>query len=139
MWRRLIVSVSALAMLGILPATSASASKPGSQLKATSYARPLCSVSTSPKYAACMAWVKTDKAGTPLVTPDLVAGMTPAQFHTAYNLPTTVAGRHTIAIVDAYKNPSIYTDLQRYQERFHVSTFHRCTSRAQTDCLLAMN
>jgi subtilase family serine protease len=139
MSRRLIVCVGVLAVLGVFPATSASASKPSSHLKVTSYARPVCSVSTSPKYASCMAWVKTDKAGTPMVSPNVAVGMTPAQFHTAYNLPMTVTGKPTIAIVDAYKNPNIYTDLQRYQERFHVSTFHKCKTRTAGNCLFVLN
>jgi subtilase family serine protease len=139
MTRRLIVCVGVLAALGVFPAGSASASKPGSHVKVTSYARPVCSVSTSPKYASCMAWVKTDKAGTPMVSPNVVAGMTPAQFHKAYNLPDTSAGNQTIAIVDAYKNPNIYADLKNYQERFHISTYHKCASKAQTNCLFVMN
>jgi subtilase family serine protease len=139
MSRRLIVCVGVLAVLGVFPATSAFASKPSPHLKVTSYARPVCSVSTSPKYASCMAWVKTDKAGTPMVNPNVAVGMTPAQFHTAYNLPTTVTGKPTIAIIDAYASPTIYSDLQRYQERFHVSTFHKCKTRTQGNCLFVMN
>jgi subtilase family serine protease len=139
MLRRVIVSVGVLTMLGAIPAVSASASQPTQQLKVTSFAKQVCSVSTSPKVAYCMAWVKTDKAGNTLVTPNVVQGMTPKQYHKAYNLPTTVTGRHVIAIVDAYSNPNIYTDLQRYQAMFHISTYHKCGSRAQTNCLIVMN
>jgi subtilase family serine protease len=139
MARRLIVCVGVLAVLGIVPVASASASKPGSHLKVTSYARPVCAVSRSPKYASCMAWVKTDRSGTTLADPNVAVGMTPAQYHTAYDLPETVTGKPTIAIVDAYKNPSIYTDLQRYQERFHWGTYHKCASRTQGNCFIALN
>jgi subtilase family serine protease len=139
MARRLIVCVGVLAVLGIYPVASASASQPGSHLKVTSYARPVCAVSTSPRYASCMAWVKTDKSGTPLASPNVAVGMTPVQFHTGYNLPNTVTGKPTIAIVDAYKNPNIYTDLQRYQERFNWGTYHKCASKTQGNCFIALN
>jgi subtilase family serine protease len=126
-------------VLGAFPAASASASKPAAVRKPTSYARPVCSVSTSPKYAGCMAWVKTNKAGVPMVNPNVAVGMTPAQFHTAYNLPNNAVGHHTIAIVDAYKNPNIYADLRTYQQTFGISTFHKCTNASMTNCLLVMN
>ena len=139
MSRRLIVCVGVLAVLGVFPTTSASASKQAPKLKVTSYAKPVCTASRSPKVASCMAWVKTDKSGTPLVDPNVAVGMTPAQFHTAYNLPTTVSGKPTIAIVDAYKNPNIYSDLQRYQDRFHIPSFRKCKTSAMGNCFLALN
>src|SRR2546423_1044493 len=138
MARRPIVWIGVLAVLGALPAPSASAATPSSLPKPKSNARPVCSASISPRYVSCMAWVKTDESGNPLVTPT-VAGMTPAQFHTAYNLPATAVGHHTIAIVDAYSSPTIYADLKKYQTTFGVSTYHKCLSAAQTNCLLVLN
>ena len=59
--------------------------------------------------------------------------------HRATAFPNNAVGHHTIAIVDAYKNPNIYADLRHYQETFGVSTFHKCTNAAMTNCLLVMN
>ena len=38
----------------------------------------------------------------------------PADLHAGYNLPTTVIGKHTIAIVDAFSNPNVLSDLNMY-------------------------
>jgi len=69
---------------------------------------------------ACSAQVVTDSAGKPLVTnpspPPSAYG--PAQFHTAYNLPTTAPSVQTIAIVDAYDDPNIETDLATFSSNF---------------------
>jgi subtilase family serine protease len=131
--RRLIVSVGVLAVLGAFPAVSASASKP------TAHVKRVCSVSTSPKYAGCMSWVKVDASGNLLVNPNIPAGLSPAKFHSAYNLPTTVSTHHKIAIVDAFSNPNIYGDLKHYIETYGLPRFRRCTSATQGNCFLVLN
>jgi subtilase family serine protease len=133
MARRLIVCVGVLAVLGAFPIASASASKPAA------HAKRVCSVSTSPKYASCMAWVKADATGHVLVNPDLPIGLSPAKFHTGYNLPTTVVGHHKIAIVDAYNDPHIYGDVKHYVETFGLPKFRKCLSATQTNCFLVLN
>jgi uncharacterized repeat protein (TIGR01451 family) len=67
--------------------------------------------------ARCHALVATDPAGT--VTADaLPAGYGPAQFLGAYNLPTNPPTPQTIAIVDAFDNPTIESDLAVYNSTF---------------------
>lgn len=131
--RRSIVSMGVLAVLGAFPAVSASASNP------TAHVKPLCSVSTSAKYASCMSWVKVDASGNLLVNPNIPAGLSPAKFHSAYNLPTTVSTHHKIAIVDAFSNPNIYGDLKHYVETYGLPKFRRCTSATQGNCFLVLN
>ena len=69
---------------------------------------------------ACGAQVVTNSSGTPLVTnsspPPGAYG--PAQFHTAYNLPTTAPSAQTIGIVDAYDDPNIEADLAAFDNAY---------------------
>jgi hypothetical protein len=52
-------------------------------------------------------------------------GLTPADLHTAYQLPTTTTGEQTIALVDAYNDLTAESDLQRYDEELGLPA---CTS-----------
>jgi len=63
--------------------------------------------------AACHAEVVTDARGNPLATSS-PTGYGPAQFHTAYGLPSTSPVAQTIAIVDAYNDPNAESDLATY-------------------------
>jgi subtilase family serine protease len=81
--------------------------------------------------AACDAQLVTDSAGTPLVTngtpPPNALG--PAQFHGAYALPTNaLSGTPTVAIVDAYDDPSIESDLAAYDAQYGLPP---CTTANQ--------
>ncbi|HJQ75359.1 MAG TPA: hypothetical protein VJ814_10745, partial [Gaiellaceae bacterium] len=70
-------------------------------------------------FAACGAQVVTNAYGSPLSgTSAPVGAYGPAQFHGAYNLPTTAATPKTIAIVDAYDDPSIASDLTAYDSAY---------------------
>jgi hypothetical protein len=52
-------------------------------------------------------------------------GLRPEDLHSAYELPTTGTGTQTIAIVDAYNDPTAESDLKEYDEEFHLPA---CTS-----------
>jgi hypothetical protein len=67
--------------------------------------------------AGCHARVVTDRAGTPLANSGPF-GYSPADFHTAYALPTTASTPQTIAIVDAYNSPTIESDLGVYSSTY---------------------
>ncbi|HEV7161749.1 MAG TPA: S8 family serine peptidase, partial [Solirubrobacteraceae bacterium] len=43
-------------------------------------------------------------------------GLTPSDLHTAYQLPLTASGTPTIALVDAYNDPTAEADLKRYDQ-----------------------
>jgi subtilase family serine protease len=70
-------------------------------------------------YAACNAWVRTDvKAAkvTPNVTP---SGYGPSDLQSAYNLPSATAGSgQSVAIVDAYDDPTAEADLAVYRAQY---------------------
>jgi subtilase family serine protease len=70
-----------------------------------------------PDGAHCHALVVTDAHGNPAATPG-PSGYGPAQFHTAYGLPTTTSGSQTIAIVDAYDDQNAESDLGVYDSQF---------------------
>lgn len=59
----------------------------------------------------------TDTHGTPRAT-SAPTGFGPAQFHGAYSLPTTATVPQTIAIVDAYDDPTIASDLNYYSSYY---------------------
>jgi len=71
---------------------------------------------TAPGLAACHSWVRTDI--TPLAAP---AGYGPADLQSAYNLASASASRgagQTIAVVDAFDDPTAEADLAVYRSTF---------------------
>jgi hypothetical protein len=67
--------------------------------------------------ADCESRVVTSSGGTPLAGTG-PSGYGPAQFHAAYELPTSAPSPQTIAIVDAYDAPTIEADLAVYSETY---------------------
>ncbi len=59
----------------------------------------------------------TNRKGTPLAESS-PSGYGPADFHGAYSLPATSASSQTIAIIDAYDDPTIEGDLAHYSETY---------------------
>src|SRR5712691_4754314 len=79
--------------------------------------------------ARCHTDVVTDANGNPNATTS-PTGYGPAQFHGAYSLPTTSSSLKTIAIVDAYDDPSISSDLAQYSTTYGLPVLPTCTSPA---------
>jgi len=79
--------------------------------------RAVCTDVVANGLAHCQADVVTDGQGTPAAATG-PSGYGPAQFHSAYGLPATAATRQTIAIVDAYDDPTIASDLNAYSTQF---------------------
>lgn len=97
----------------------------------------VCDVS-SISSAYCFAKVIADRSGNPVVTA-LPAGYGPAQFHGAYELPTTSANPATIAIVDAYDDPYITTDLASFDKTFGLPIFPSCSGVVKVACFQKVN
>ena len=74
--------------------------------------------------AQCNAAVAANGAGAPHASLG-PAGYTPAQLHTAYNLPTMAPSAPTIGIVVAYDHPTAERDLATYSSTFGLP---QCTS-----------
>ena len=97
--------------------------------------RPVCPGPASLGSARCGAHVITNERGTPKATTS-PAGYGPAQFHTAYALPPTGSTAQTIAIVDAYDDPTIASDLNHYDSYYGLPA---CTSTGANPCFRKVN
>ena len=138
MLRRLVVSLGAVALVGAVPVAQAAASPHAGARTAIHVAR-ACPVPKVAGVAACLALVRTDAAGRPLVSSDLPSGYGPAQFHAGYDLPTTTSAPQTIAIIDAFSEPNIVSDLATYDATFGLPKFKTCKRPSQTSCLAVLN
>lgn len=80
----------------------------------------------APGEASCNARVTIDGRGTPNATPKMISGYGPNQFLKAYNLTGHASGTPTIAIVDAYDDPYIASDLSTYSASFGIPQLPTC-------------
>jgi subtilase family serine protease len=86
---------------------------------------PVCPPGAPDGVARCHAQVVTDQKGQPDVSTS-PTGLTPAQLHSGYALPTTVGSKQIIAIVDAYDNPTVKADLDTFSTQFGIPTLPDC-------------
>ncbi|MBS1869577.1 MAG: peptidase S8 [Actinobacteria bacterium] len=107
--RRTLTAAGAVALLGL-------AAAPGAGAAGQSH-RPVCPGPANRGAALCHAHVVTDAHGTPSVTP-APSGYGPAQFRTAYGLPSGAPSAQTIAIVDAYDSGTVASDLAAYSTAY---------------------
>jgi len=113
------VRVGLFVVLGIpvLAAGASASGQPNLPPRANAAHRPVCGA-PAPVVARCNAQVSTDARGNPLASTGPV-GYGPAQFQTAYALPSATAGAgQTIGIVDAYDDPTAERDLGAYSSTF---------------------
>ncbi len=75
-----------------------------------------CAIARS-GFAACLARVVTDRSGKPVAaaTP---TGYGPADIRSAYNIGSALGSGRTVAIVDAYDDPTAAADLNTYRSTF---------------------
>jgi len=104
----------ALASLSAVTA-AASASTPAASNVGGKHAAKTCAAPAK-GYAACFAQVVTDGTGKPAVTGS-PSGLNPADLISAYNLPSSTTTA-TVAIVDAYNDPTAESDLGVYRSQF---------------------
>ena len=86
--------------------------------------RPVCPGPAAPGTSRCHARVVTDTRGVPMAAL-APSGYSPVQFRTAYGLPSSASKVQTIAIVDAYNDPNIESDLGVYSKQYGLSV---CTT-----------
>ncbi|WP_367320908.1 putative Ig domain-containing protein [Streptomyces sp. HUAS ZL42] len=82
----------------------------------------LCGEAT-PGHAACFAQRRTDikqrlASATAAAAP---SGLSPANLHSVYNLPSTGGSGLTVAVVDAYNDPNAESDLATYRSTYGLS------------------
>ncbi|MFD5819491.1 putative Ig domain-containing protein [Streptomyces sp. NPDC127038] len=86
----------------------------------------LCATAAKPGQMSCFAQRRTDIAQklAAKVSPDAaaaVSGLSPANLHSAYNLPSTGGSGMTVAVVDAYNDPNAASDLATYRSQYGLS------------------
>jgi subtilase family serine protease len=91
--------------------------------------------------AGCHASVVIDAFGKPAVSP-APSGYGPAAFHAAYTTNTTASGNKIIAIIDAYDQPNIQSDLNAYSAAFGIPSLPACKgpiTNSSTPCFAKVN
>jgi subtilase family serine protease len=69
----------------------------------------------------------------------LPTGYGPAQYHKAYNLPTTSPKKITVAIVDAFDDATIASDLKTYSTTFGLPALPTCSATITSGCFQKVN
>ncbi|MGW4272470.1 putative Ig domain-containing protein [Streptomyces seoulensis] len=82
----------------------------------------LCATA-EPGHASCFAQRRTDikQRLAAAVAAAAPSGLSPANLHSAYNLPSTGGSGLTVAVVDAYNDPNAESDLATYRSQFGLS------------------
>jgi subtilase family serine protease len=78
----------------------------------------------------CMSNVIVDTQGQPKIIASPSVGYGPNNFLAAYSLGTgTSSTNKTIAIVDAYDQPNIFSDLTTYSNNYAIPSLRQCSAR----------
>lgn len=140
-----LAAATALALVA-LPCAGAAASETVSPLPGSNYAVRAACTTPSPGRAGCLALqlvpvtAEARRRTHPIGMVRAAArhataasspkegdfGLRPQDLHSAYSLPASVAGQQTIALVDAYNDPSAESDLKAYDEEFGLPP---CTAK----------
>ncbi|MEU9479676.1 putative Ig domain-containing protein [Streptomyces sp. NPDC048191] len=83
----------------------------------------LCATA-EPGHASCFAQRRTDikQRLASALAAAAPSGLSPANLHSAYNLPTAAGSGMTVAIVDAYNDPNAESDLATYRSTYGLSS-----------------
>jgi subtilase family serine protease len=107
--------------MGPIPSGGSNAQSPAAALPAVARVQRSCATATRPNEATCFAIFRTD-VPTHIVgyqrhsTP---SGYGPSSLQSAYKLPSSTAGSgQTVAIVDAYDDPTAANDLSVYRAQY---------------------
>ena len=115
---RLRATVIALLLVLSIPLLGAAPPPSGGPAEAAGAAR-VCPAPAQPATARCHALVRTEGGGTPLASSS-PTGLSPQTIKSAYNFSTrsTVGAGQTIAIVDAFDDPNIESDLAVFSQQY---------------------
>lgn len=86
---------------------------------------PVCPKTKDPMIAHCLAQVIIDNNVTPFTTTK-PAGFGPAEFRKSYNVIGEATKTPIVAIVDAYDQPHMLSDLQTYSTTFNLPQLQNC-------------
>jgi hypothetical protein len=120
-----LAAVTAAAAAAVTPASARQAARPagyatGAAGLTSAPARRACAQATRPGWAACMSLVRTDVKGHRglFAAGAVPPGYSPADLHSAYELPTAGTSGATVAVVDAYGDPKAEANLQIYRKQY---------------------
>lgn len=120
-----LLTVAATAALPVLAYSNAPAMAAPTAQASTHAAVRACAAPTA-AHAACNAWVRTDVHTAKIAPNANPSGYGPSDLQSAYNLPSSTAGSgQTVAIVDAFDDPTAEADLGVYRSQFGLSA---CTT-----------
>jgi N-acetylneuraminic acid mutarotase len=117
-------------------AATASSAQPAPRHHPT---RDLCATNPGPDHATCFSVIRTDvtKHIGPFAASTAPAGYSPDNLQGAYNVPSATAGSgQTVAIVDAYDDPTAEADLQVYRAQYGLpvcTTANGCFRKVAQD------
>ncbi len=134
--RSRLLSLSVLAAVAVVvPSTTALGQGPaGARALPPHSQRPVCGPPAAGS-ARCHSQVVTTLDGVkPLATAVYTNGYAPASLQAAYAVPAAAGSGPTVAIVDAYDNPNVESDLATYRAQFGLPS---CTSA--TGCFRKVN
>ena len=132
--RSTVLVPAALIAFAVAPVVTAA---PAHALNAHASSRAVC---PAPPFgsARCHALVVTDREGNAAAAA-VPQGYGPAQFHGAYALPTSAPNTQTIAIVDAFNDPTAKADLDTFNATFGLPPFPVCSTSVTTSCFQKVN
>jgi subtilase family serine protease len=133
--RRLVIA--AVGTVSLVMGSALASGIPAGAANAHASSRAVC---PAPRFgsARCHALVVTDTNGN-VAPAALPSGYGPAQFHGAYLLPTAAKSAQTIAIVDAYNDPTAKADLDTFNSTFGLPFFPTCGGAITTACFQKVN
>jgi len=119
---RILVALVVVAAATALMAPAGFAQGPPPQAQPGLSNRPVCPGPADAGTARCHSEVVTDASGRPLATTG-PTGYGPADIQSAYSFPSATNGvGKTVAIVDAYDDPTAAADLSKYRSTFGLTT-----------------
>ncbi len=96
--------------------------------------RTACEAVTTPGRARCFARYVAPRPGQRRAGAKAPQGFRPADLHNAYGLPATGGAGHTVAVIGAFDDPRVASDLTTFRARFGLPP---CTKA--TGCLRVVN
>jgi subtilase family serine protease len=86
----------------------------------------VCPKPKSPDEAQCFSQVIVENTATPFVSAK-PAGFGPVEFRNAYNVSGKTSQSPVVAIIDAYDQPNMLSDLQTYSTTFNLPQLSNCS------------
>jgi subtilase family serine protease len=134
----LLASISAATLvLGVGPAGAAAPTPVTNAVRS-------CATTARPGFASCLALRRTDlvrvgRAASAISPNALPAGFGPADLLSAYKLSSAGGAGQTVAIVDAFDNPNVASDLATYRSTFGLppANFRKVNQNGQASPLPA--